>query len=1026
MGLANNTLGRVYFGSIRIDEKGAESARMRQPGWYQLVMVLKGDGLYRDAQGRKYVLRRSHLIITTPEIPHQFGPSKGSAWSIGVLAFNGPLFDLLHQSGLLKCQEHPIALAPVDQWYRKFHAILQLKPDEIREPMRYLSRLHSFISCIPFERQMTHVDGKPAWLTTAITLIEAADQAKPLPVKQVAEKCKIGSETFRKQFSHYMGCGPSEYHKNLRIKTASELLAYGNTTIKQISQYLGFCNEFYFTKYFKEKTGLSPSQFKDELKKRNIKVIDSERFQKLALQEWFKAEEEKRLLEEKTAAERRRNWRLLFKEDFPGKDVAARWDIEGNWAVRNGELRVWGPESLCVTRKTPVPGDVRLVFDCQLESAYLSDISFILGALKISGNTVYESGGYFFQFGGWNNQRITLTGPNGILWNRHANPLVQGKRYHVDAQKIGNRLILKVDEQTIFDVRDPRPTFGGEHAFFGLYSFGTDIRYSNIQVYSRDSAAQADLLETAEDFMFRGDYHAAKSLFAEVISSSHDTRRTEQARNGMLDASRLISQVADFPTIKARLLKVWPTATIDLNSRGMIVDVRNAGISDLTPLHGLSLHELRCDHNQIANLQPLCGMDRLETLSCTDNQIRNLNPLRRTSLINLNCENNQVCSLDPLKGLKLRQLHCSNNHIASLEPLHGMELDELACGNNRIKDLEPLRGMHLSALSFPNNHVAQLAPVSGMLLSRLNCSSNQITDLTALQGMGLSVLRCSDNRITSLAPLRGIPLSFLQCSRNHICDLDPLRGMKLKVLTCHDNPVKSLKPIFDSLPKGLYVDLDALDAGERKSIEARTDEPGFAALLHNAEILSLFKQTCTPGAPTRRPRAVDSVTCIDKLKALAQISGNHRYLLVPLESTWSEAKKICEALGGHLAVILNPKDMADLQSKVPEGVEFWIGLHAEGQRLVWVTHEVNDFPEVATKINDGGAFYITSSGTRMEENRWIKAHGFCVEWDSGKSSRGVTIGRGASGGRARPGFQHAAAGQVHRTPSSPQPTNAPH
>ena len=964
--VADNPLGKVYFASIRMDAKGEKHSKMLQSGGYQLVLVLKGEGFYRDSHGRELRLGRGDLIIISPGVSHQCDAAKGSRWSRLTIMFSGPWFNSLFQSGQLQCQDRVIALSPIGPWYRKFYKLLRLNLGEAQKPIRYLNRFLAVLCEIPIEIQKSAPDQRPAWFTMAVSIIEAADPTQSLDITQISRKCKIGEDSLRKYFPRLMGYSPSEYHKNLRIKTACEMIAYGSESFKQIAQQLGYYDIFHFSKTFKEKTGLTPGQFKTELVTRNIKIIDSERVQKLALQEWFKAEEEKRLLEEKTAAERRRNWRLQVKEDFSDQDVASRWDITGKWEIRTGELRVWGKDGRCVTLKTPVPGDVRLVFDCHLESDYLSDISFFLGALHDHDKPVNVWSGYLFQFGGWENQRITLTSPDGVLWNRYDSPLVRGQSYHVDAQKIGNRLILKVDDQPIFDVRDPYPAFGSEHALLGLYSWGTDIRYANIQVYTRDAAAQADLLETAGDFMIRGDYHAAKSLFQEVISSCHDTQRADQARKGLIDASRLIALAAEFPSIQARLLKVWPTANIVLRSRGMMVDVRNAGINDLAPLQGLPLNELYCDHNQIATLQPLRGMKTLEKLSCGNNQIRSLEPLRAMNLIDLNCADNQISSLEPLQGMKLRTFRCYNNHIASLDSLLGMELDELACGSNRIQDLEPLRGMALTALSFSKNQVAHLEPLRGMLLSRLNCSWNQITDLEPLRKMKLSALRCSGNRITTLDPLHGTPLRFLQCAWNQIRELDPLRGIKLNILSCHDNPIKSLQPILEFLPKGLYVELDALEAGERKAIEARADQPGIVGVLRNAQILSLLKQI---------PQT------IEKLKALAHVVENHRYLLVPLESTWMEAKKICEELGGHLAVIRNQKTADDLQARVTAESEFWIGLYAENQKLAWITGETCDFQKIDAKQIGSGAFYLNSYGSWTEDNRREKSHGFCVEWD---------------------------------------------
>jgi len=39
----------------------------------------------------------------------------------------------------------------------------------------------------------------------------------------------------------------------------------GNLTDRQIAERLGFCDEFYFSRRFKQLTGRSPRQFREEL-----------------------------------------------------------------------------------------------------------------------------------------------------------------------------------------------------------------------------------------------------------------------------------------------------------------------------------------------------------------------------------------------------------------------------------------------------------------------------------------------------------------------------------------------------------------------------------------------------------------------------------------------------------------------------------------------------------------------------------------------------------------------------------------
>jgi transcriptional regulator GlxA family with amidase domain len=63
-------------------------------------------------------------------------------------------------------------------------------------------------------------------------------------------------------FTKYTGMPPIQYHLQLRIKQAEILLTTSNKTIKEISYELGFESAFYFSRIFKEKTNISPVDYR--------------------------------------------------------------------------------------------------------------------------------------------------------------------------------------------------------------------------------------------------------------------------------------------------------------------------------------------------------------------------------------------------------------------------------------------------------------------------------------------------------------------------------------------------------------------------------------------------------------------------------------------------------------------------------------------------------------------------------------------------------------------------------------------
>lgn len=73
-------------------------------------------------------------------------------------------------------------------------------------------------------------------------------------------------------FKEEVGISPIEYFIRLKIDAACYLLSKNDFKNREVSEMLSFSDEFHFSKVFKQKTGISPKQFKLE-KSKNKKVI---------------------------------------------------------------------------------------------------------------------------------------------------------------------------------------------------------------------------------------------------------------------------------------------------------------------------------------------------------------------------------------------------------------------------------------------------------------------------------------------------------------------------------------------------------------------------------------------------------------------------------------------------------------------------------------------------------------------------------------------------------------------------------
>ncbi|HEY4784803.1 MAG TPA: helix-turn-helix transcriptional regulator, partial [Bacteroidales bacterium] len=78
----------------------------------------------------------------------------------------------------------------------------------------------------------------------------------------IAKSLNIGYSWFRRMFKQYTGLAPAQYQLQLKIQIAKELLMDPNLSIKEIAFRLNFNSHYHFSNIFKEKTGLSPSNFR--------------------------------------------------------------------------------------------------------------------------------------------------------------------------------------------------------------------------------------------------------------------------------------------------------------------------------------------------------------------------------------------------------------------------------------------------------------------------------------------------------------------------------------------------------------------------------------------------------------------------------------------------------------------------------------------------------------------------------------------------------------------------------------------
>ena len=253
-------LGQVSMAGYLRHNRGIPFDSPRTFGHYALVYLLEGSGRMKSGAQPIVPCRAGDLLFVYPDIPHSYGPRPGETWSEFYLVFNGPAFNLWRHTGLLQT-EHPIRHLPhIRRCLPQLESVAEPHlPDSPEGMLRRVCRLQKFLSDIAATAEPE--PQRLPWLDQARRQLLATP---PIPMPRIARALGLSYETFRKEFARETGQPPARFRLHRLIGQARLLITERNLSNKQIAETLGFYDEFHFSRHFRQVTGQSPREFRQQ------------------------------------------------------------------------------------------------------------------------------------------------------------------------------------------------------------------------------------------------------------------------------------------------------------------------------------------------------------------------------------------------------------------------------------------------------------------------------------------------------------------------------------------------------------------------------------------------------------------------------------------------------------------------------------------------------------------------------------------------------------------------------------------
>ena len=235
------------------------------------MYLTEGGGRYQMRGQPPRACRAGDLLVVFPEIPHAYGPEAGGHWSEVYVIFEGEIFDLWRRTGILTPERPVMRLLPVSRYAKLLRSIAEKRASD--DPARQLDqvcRLQRFLAlALAKNRASDGAAGEQIWPDWVAAAVEQMGKDRPVSLEEIARGAGLSYESFRKKFRVVTGVSPARYRNRMVIDRARKMIYEERLSNKELADRLGFCDEFHFSRRFRETTGHTPGEFRRSLPKRS-------------------------------------------------------------------------------------------------------------------------------------------------------------------------------------------------------------------------------------------------------------------------------------------------------------------------------------------------------------------------------------------------------------------------------------------------------------------------------------------------------------------------------------------------------------------------------------------------------------------------------------------------------------------------------------------------------------------------------------------------------------------------------------
>jgi AraC-like DNA-binding protein len=231
---------------------------------YYIVFISKGKGIYGSALTQPTEVTEGTCFFLYPGVWHRYKPDPGSGWEEFWVGFNGFYVAQLMGNGFFDRQSPIVPLGMNKDILVLFRSLIETVQASLPGyPQQIAAITMQLLGLINNVREHHEYNDDPVGkLISKAKFIIQESFEDTLDMEKLAQALPMGYSSFRKAFRRVTGESPNQYHLNLRLERAKNLLTTTVLNTSEIADQTGFESVFYFSRLFKKKNGISPTEFR--------------------------------------------------------------------------------------------------------------------------------------------------------------------------------------------------------------------------------------------------------------------------------------------------------------------------------------------------------------------------------------------------------------------------------------------------------------------------------------------------------------------------------------------------------------------------------------------------------------------------------------------------------------------------------------------------------------------------------------------------------------------------------------------